>query len=474
MVHELDLSDENIFGSLSHLGQYLSLSIEEIITSKDPIIRALGMLDSRLGKRRLTRIEITNETELVQRLWQLRCQCEGLDLPNAKKPDLTAKIKTDYWSKLFRDQTERGDHSKEILQDKKRANDIGALVNLLSKNALGEQRLTTPTSQLLFAAFREAGDAVLFIEAIKYLLSCTKLLDSAEYVKGVMSAVRDNTSWQRSIFSWRPRTHNAHKQFASLVRHLFAQYDVPLFMDKAWLKDNRLHQTWYKQIGSGKNIRSSEGLPVELTKKAAHHFLLAPESYSIEAAIRYGQILALGGEKRLADAILDTRLTSTFVEDNFWQEVLKFFISNPMLDLVWINPMVDFIWHQKFEDRIEFTEAGVAENIGPPQPKFSMHRRTVHSLIKQINDWHARLGRGGKNSENVRWHKCGINELRFIEGSADSKNMKVWRIYELLSGVELVDDGRQLKHCVASYIKSCARRSSSIWSMELKTEQGIQ
>ncbi len=399
---------------------------------------------------------------------------KGLDLPNAKNADLTAKIKTDYWSKRFEEQSQRADHSQEILQGKKRAHDIGALINLLSKNELGEQQLTTPTSELLHATFAEVEDPALFTEAIKYLLSCTKLLDGAEYVKGVMSALRDYNSWQRPIFSWKPRTHNPHKQFASLIQHLFALYDVPAFMDKAWLKDSRLHQAWYKHIASGKNIRTAEGLPVELTKKAAHYFLLAPENYSIEAAIRYGQILALGGEKRLADAILDTRLTSTFVDDNFWQEVLKFFISNAMLDLVWINPMVDFIWHQKFEDRIEFTEAGVAVNIGPPQPNFSMHRRTVHSLIKQVNDWHTQLGRSGRNSENVRWNKCAINELRFIEGSADSKNMKVWRVYELLSGVELVDDGRQLKHCVASYIKSCVRRSSSIWSMELKTENGIQ
>ena len=35
---------------------------------------------------------------------------------------------------------------------------------------------------------------------------------------------------------WETRSHNAYKQFHALVRHLTARYDVPTFLNTAWLK----------------------------------------------------------------------------------------------------------------------------------------------------------------------------------------------------------------------------------------------
>ena len=37
---------------------------------------------------------------------------------------------------------------------------------------------------------------------------------------------------------------------------------------------------------------------------------------------------------------------------------------------------------------------------------------------------------------------------------------------ELLSGQELTDEGRRLRHCVATYAASCTRGACSIWSLE--------
>lgn len=462
------VTDENLFRgeSLLQMAGYLDLSVTEILNSGNPIVRALGMLDARVGKRKLRQIEISKETELVRRLWQFRCEAEGLSV---QPPSVTSKITTDYWSREHKRILSKDKRSEAALRTSKRTRDIHTLLDLLLQNTLTQQDMTTTTSQLIFAGFKEVDDPVLFCQAVEHLLACTKLLHGPTYVKGVVAAICDYSNWREPILAWKPRSHNPGKQFASLLRHLFTQYDVPLFMDKAWLTNNQIHQNWYKHLGAGNNIRTADGLPIKLTKKMAHNFLLAPETYPIEAALRRAQIMALGGDQRLSDAILDTRLITNFENDQFWLSVLQFFIRNPMLDPLWINPIVDYIWNQKFEDRLEFTEAGVAENIGPAQPNFSMHARTVNSLIKQVEAWHGQLGR---TKSKQQWSKSRIKDFQFIEGQKESKNMKVWRIYELLSSAHLTAEGRQLRHCVASYVHSCVSGSSSIWTMEVQTEEG--
>jgi hypothetical protein len=58
---------------------YASLSIEEAMNSENIIIKAYSMLDSRLGKRRLEKLEFTNETHpLIVDFYKIRCGVEGI------------------------------------------------------------------------------------------------------------------------------------------------------------------------------------------------------------------------------------------------------------------------------------------------------------------------------------------------------------------------------------------------------------
>lgn len=62
------------------LFEYLNLSIEDVLTSDNVIIRALGMLDKRLGKRRLKGLDMQGEKELVRSFHRIRCDLEGIRL----------------------------------------------------------------------------------------------------------------------------------------------------------------------------------------------------------------------------------------------------------------------------------------------------------------------------------------------------------------------------------------------------------
>lgn len=59
---------------------YLSLSIDEALTSRNFIIKAFSMIDKRLGKRRLSTMVLDEkEHPLVKKLYEIRCDIEGID-----------------------------------------------------------------------------------------------------------------------------------------------------------------------------------------------------------------------------------------------------------------------------------------------------------------------------------------------------------------------------------------------------------
>lgn len=297
------------------------------------------------------------------------------------------------------------------------------------------------------------------------------------FVDGLLALARRSQGWIRLPTLWKPQTHNVRRQFSSLARHLFAEWPVPAFMDSVWFLGNSREavrqQGWFLHIGAGQNIRAAD-LPLPYTKRMAHHFTQAPADYTVEAALRWGQIHGLGGTARLVRAILGTRLGSSFEHCDFWTTVLQFFIANPMLDLARIGPIIDYIHHQRFVPQEVFVAPGaargVAERRGPPQPNFTMKGRTPASLLRQVESWHRTLAK--VEQPRAEWPGSGIDGFEFVEGGERGGNLKVWTITELLSTKALVAEGRKMKHCVATYAQSCATGACSIWTLEVETFAG--
>lgn len=74
------------------LDEYCNNSIESSLTSENLLIRCLAMLDSRLGKRRLRKLDLSNESSKVVEFFNIRCECEQLPFNKAQQP--TAKTVT--------------------------------------------------------------------------------------------------------------------------------------------------------------------------------------------------------------------------------------------------------------------------------------------------------------------------------------------------------------------------------------------
>jgi hypothetical protein len=216
-----------------------------------------------------------------------------------------------------------------------------------------------------------------------------------QVVSGLLALACHHTDWLRPVEDWTPAGVSLMPQFGSLALHLLARYPVPTFMTSVWLRgrdaETLRYQGWYKHIALGRNIRTAD-LPLPYTKMMAHHFMLAPDHFSVEAALRWGQVRGMGGSEALAHAVAATRLGRSFEHEDFWKTVIQFFVNEPTLDAVHIGPIVDYLHVQKFVPQEDFIGEGELGHAGPPQPNLTMKGRTRRSLLRQVEEWHKRPG----------------------------------------------------------------------------------
>jgi len=297
------------------------------------------------------------------------------------------------------------------------------------------------------------------------------------YANALLALSAHHGDWVRPLDAWTARSHNASRQFRSLVRHLTARYDVPKFLDAAWLegltRDGVKHQGWYKHVASGRNIRTAEDLPVRLTRGQAHHFLRAPEDLDIPSAFRWALVTDLGGDDRLARSVLTTRIGKEFGNEGFWESVVRFFIAYPELEPVHHGPVVDFLHRQKFVPPVPNPPADQPgqTSLSAPHPNLCMRGRTPESLLRVVRDWHRALAESRSAATAVApWGPSGFAPFAHEEGEGEGR--REFEITELLTADELAEEGKAMSHCVASYALACGSGRSSIWSLRVRIESG--
>lgn len=350
---------------------------------------------------------------------------------------------------------------------------------------LPASELLSPTLRAVHSGFAGFGNDLSGREAFLQLLLAvqrqTTLIDTTPvlaslgprkgntYIEALCALAQQHDLWLRRPEDWRPTTHNKLRQFGALARHLLASYPVPAFFDAAWFEgataDARRHRLWFRHIGIGRNIRTAD-LPISLTSRAAHLFLLAPGDLSIDAAMRWGQAQAIGAEPRLCRAIVASRLGSPLDDEPFWTTVLHFFVNNPMLDPDQVGPIVDFLYNRRCE--VQTIVGPFGEVQGIPEPLFSMKGRTAPALLRRVEEWHRELNRARRREPLVWEGRPDIRPFEYTERDHQDRPVHHWTIRELLSERELQEEGKVMRHCVASYDKSCAGGIASIWSLRVQ------
>jgi hypothetical protein len=275
----------------------------------------------------------------------------------------------------------------------------------------------------------------------------------------------------RKIEDWKPNSYNINKQVFSFARHLYAKYYVPQFMDKAWYEQinpaNPVSKQamWFIHVGQGKNFSKVDGLPLPLTKREAHHVMAAPSDFTIPQAIRYGQVLNMGGNEVFVRQILRTRIAVDFNNNEFWTSVFRWLMLHPMLDVAHYAPLVDYIYNQKFVP----CRLDVNGYMECAQPNMCMKNRDPQTTLAQMEKWHKQLGKEKAGKFN-NWASSGIKG--FYHKNESDKT--VYAISEICTQKELIAEGNTMRHCVGSYAGSCVEGRVSIWKFEEMTYAGIE
>ena len=79
-IASFDTSSEyDDYQALADLKAYLRISIDDALKTDTPLVRALAVIDRRLGKRRLRSLDAgPDDHRLVRELYRLRCEAEGI------------------------------------------------------------------------------------------------------------------------------------------------------------------------------------------------------------------------------------------------------------------------------------------------------------------------------------------------------------------------------------------------------------
>jgi hypothetical protein len=276
-------------------------------------------------------------------------------------------------------------------------------------------------------------------------------------VRGLQALANHHRYWLREIENWAPTRASVWQGFGSLARYLLATHDVPDFMTAVWFeepsREARDHQKLFVHLARGHRIRGFH-LPIRLTRRMADYFLQAPADFTVQQALRWCQVRGWGGDAKLATIVARTHLGTNFGQEAYWRQVLQFVIDRLRFDRRLIAPLLEFL-RQHPEFSLATASSRSASNV-------------CESLLGQGRKC---MGRGenwpysAKPQRLRSWSPTRIEGLSYVEPDRDQRPGRLWTIRELTDSRQLIEEGRQMRHCAARYADACARRISSIWSM---------
>jgi hypothetical protein len=461
LLHEGRVST---IGTLLH--RYLESGFAEIVASPTVFLRGFARFDRRFGKRRLAAPPPPDEHPFVVHCHLFRAAAEGLVAAAGSPPDAARWHLPRQRAAGSPAVRARADAALRAGKDRS----FAALVQRCRDGAVDAPPLPAaepPAAPRLRAAFAARGpaDAEILAAELRAVGDRCDIGADPSLAAGLVSLLACAAPRLRPPESWAPSTHNAARQFASLARHLYARHDLPRFLDRAWTEGDGREQGWFIFLGDGGSLRHAPGLPVSVSRSVAGWFLRAPDDCPVEPALRWAEVRAAGGSVALADAVRRTRLGRDYSHPEFWAEVIRFFVANPLLDPEQAGAIVDWIQAQRFEPEIAPGQALPEEGAVPPRPGLSMRGRTVEATLREVEAWHRRLGRAAPDTLALAWAPSGIAGHESVEGTRPEER-RVWRIREITTGEGLVREGERMSHCVASYARSCAAGASSIWTLE--------
>ena len=282
------------------------------------------------------------------------------------------------------------------------------------------------------------------------------------------------TSWLRAPEDWRaPDERDVKSIMRSLLAHVFVRYPVAGFLYHAWQVRGDLRwreRDWFVQLAQGASWRDLQGLPRTITRRALHECGQAPDDLSIAQGLRWGQVRASGGGLRLAREVVTSRMANDMSHDAWWSRLIQKFSaagekSARYFGLV-ADLFVEMFAHEK-QEKVELLLALPMKELHAYAWKYWSDAAAALSL--HLPEWQKRsvTHPACRLQLSSMMRKCWDPMLPRIMQHSYKVKRAVLTLRELTSAAELIAEGREMRHCVATRSTLCLRKSRSIFSIHL-------
>ena len=250
---------------------------------------------------------------------------------------------------------------------------------------------------------------------------------------------------------WQPETVEI-LSLRKLMQSLFRDFVVSgVFVEmfgRGELTSNE--KQWFAHVLRGNNLVTAEGLPIVLTRKAAHVFrCMENNQMSVTRAIVFSGIEAQVKDeyysRRVVNSIHDVR------ESEFWIKTMAILHKNG-LPSQHVTEVMDYIGHKVFVERVQL----------------DIKHKKISNLLTDIDNWHRQLNEASLQRKlNRRLPDAGI-ENRKIEFNGSE-----YEITQIRKMIDLYEEGKEMHHCVYSYAGRCMKRNSYIFSLRLIEDEEV-
>jgi hypothetical protein len=252
------------------------------------------------------------------------------------------------------------------------------------------------------------------------------------------------------FLNWKPEVTNP-LSIHRLMSSLFNTFVVSGVFIHSYANDtlSDKERSWFMHVLHKKKITQAEGLPIPLTKKAAHIFRCMKEgNLSVTAAIILSALAAEVGDMEYARQVVQTM--RDYRKAEFWVQTMSILHRNG-LNSHHVTETMDYIDHKVFVE---------GQNL-------HLKHKKLTNLLNEIRVWHEELSLNAvKPFGNRKLPFAGIDNYQLEYLGQQYEIIQIRRV------IDLYHEGKSLQHCVYTYRLRCMQRKCFIFSLrQVVTEE---